>query len=88
MFKVNNKDTKATLLAYFTPCSSVPIVNFEQVNASRAAILKKWKRRLVKYMRICFSYKERLNLWGTSEAIFRFSNFVEIATSNLLCLKN
>ena len=28
MFKVNNKDTKTT-----PPCSSVSIVNFEQVNA-------------------------------------------------------
>ena len=29
MFKVNNKDTRT----YFTPFSSVSIVNFEQVNA-------------------------------------------------------
>ena len=44
MFKVNNEDTKTTPLAlfwclysyfwtYFTPCSSVSIVNFEQINA-------------------------------------------------------
>ena len=34
MFKVNNKDKiKLTKLTYFTPCSSVSIVNFEQVNA-------------------------------------------------------
>ena len=33
MFKVNNKDTRTTALAYFTPCSSFSIVNFEQVNA-------------------------------------------------------
>ena len=33
MFKVNNKDTKTTSMAYFTPCSDVSIVNFEQVNA-------------------------------------------------------
>ena len=42
MFKVNNKDTKATpgvalvslllILNIFTPCSSVSIVNFERVN--------------------------------------------------------
>ena len=31
MFKVNNKDTRTT--PYFTPCSSVSIVNFEQVDA-------------------------------------------------------
>ena len=31
MFKVNDKDTKWQLLAYFTPCSSVSIVNFELV---------------------------------------------------------
>ena len=29
MFKVNNKE----LWTYFTPCSGVSIVNFEQVNA-------------------------------------------------------
>ena len=29
MFKVNNKDTRT----YFTPCSSVSIVNFEHLNA-------------------------------------------------------
>ena len=39
MFKVNNKDTRTTPLAsfwylcYFTPFSTVSIVNFEQVNA-------------------------------------------------------
>ena len=33
MLKVNNKDTRTTLV--FTPCSSVSIVNFEQVNAHR-----------------------------------------------------
>ena len=30
MFKVKNKDTRTTP---FAPCSSIPIVNFEQVNA-------------------------------------------------------
>ena len=44
MFKVNDKDTKTTPIAsfwcfycelgtYFTPCSSVSIVNFEHVTA-------------------------------------------------------
>ena len=45
MFKVNNKDTRMTLperrqrrsgifiVTYFTHCSSLSIVNFEQVNA-------------------------------------------------------
>ena len=37
MFKVNNKDTRATAFIvnfeHFTPCSSVSTVNFEQVNA-------------------------------------------------------
>ena len=44
MFKINNKDTRTTplvslrclyyeLLTYFTPCSSVSIVNFEYVIA-------------------------------------------------------
>ena len=34
MFKVNNKDTR--LWTYFTPCSSVSIVNFTHVNADWA----------------------------------------------------
>ena len=38
MFKVNNKDTRT----YFTPCSSVSIVNFEQVNAGWEWLVKKW----------------------------------------------
>ena len=49
MFKVNNKDTRTTPLAafwclscqiwtYFTPCSSVSIVNFEQANAGWVGI--------------------------------------------------
>ena len=33
MFKVNNKDTITTTLAYFTHYSYVRIVDFEQVNA-------------------------------------------------------
>ena len=46
MFKVNNKDTRTMPLAndpmtpYFTPCSSVVIVKFEQVNAGWACINK------------------------------------------------
>ena len=43
MFKVNNKDTRkrrsgvfiVNLNIYITPCSSVSIVNFEQVNGGR-----------------------------------------------------
>ena len=43
MFKVDNKDTRTTLfivllIAYFTPCSSVSIVNFEHVIASRKTV--------------------------------------------------
>ena len=33
MFKVNNKDIKTTLTLYFTPYSSVSIVNFEHIIA-------------------------------------------------------
>ena len=33
MFKVNNKDTRTTPMTSFPPCSTVSIVNFEQVNA-------------------------------------------------------
>ena len=51
MFKVNNKNARTMPLAvndasvfivnfwkYFTPCSSISIVNFEQVNAKRDKI--------------------------------------------------
>ena len=33
MFKVNDKNTRTMPITYFTPCSSVFIVNIEQVNA-------------------------------------------------------
>ena len=54
MFKVNNKDTRkrrsgvfnVNLNIYITPCSSVSIANFEQVNADR-------KRSI--YMQVIFS---------------------------------
>ena len=54
MFKVNNKDTRkrrsgvfnVNLNIYITPCSSVSIANFEQVNAGR-------KRSI--YMQVIFS---------------------------------
>ena len=36
MFKINNKNNRATFLTYFTPSSSVSIVDFEQVNVSWA----------------------------------------------------
>ena len=35
MFKVNNKDSKT----YFTPCTGISFVNFEQVNAGWEATL-------------------------------------------------
>ena len=35
MFKVNNKNPRTTPMTYFTSCSSVSIVNFEQVYADR-----------------------------------------------------
>ena len=38
MFKVNNKDTRTTPVAYFTPRSSVSIVNFEHVIAGWALV--------------------------------------------------
>ena len=34
MFKVNNKNTRKTSVKYFTPFSSVSVVDFEQVNVS------------------------------------------------------
>ena len=39
MFKVNNRDTRTMPMAYFTPCSSVFIVNFEQENAGWEMII-------------------------------------------------
>ena len=41
MFKVNNKDTRTT--TYFTPCSSVSIDIFAQVNAGWVTILETQK---------------------------------------------
>ena len=38
MFTVNNKDTRTTSLTYFTPFSSVSIIDFEQVNVSWEAV--------------------------------------------------
>ena len=38
MFKVNNK----TLWTYFTPCFSVSITNFEQVNTGWIAAARKY----------------------------------------------
>ena len=44
MFKVNNKDTRtAPLWTYFTPFSSVSIVNFELVNAGWEVSIRKKK---------------------------------------------
>ena len=43
MFKVNNKDTRITL--YLTPCSSVSIVNFEQVNVGQVKATKPFGRQ-------------------------------------------
>ena len=37
MFKVNNKDIRTTP-TYFTPCSSVSIVNFEHINAGGVVV--------------------------------------------------
>ena len=43
MFKVNKKDTRT----YFTPCSSVSIVNFEQVIAGWGVILSNVKEKKI-----------------------------------------
>ena len=34
MFKIHNKNTRTTSLTYFTPTSSVSIVDFKQANVS------------------------------------------------------
>ena len=50
MLKVNNKDTRTMPLAYktyLTPCSSVSIVNFEQVNAGWESVKKKFSQLTV-----------------------------------------
>ena len=39
MFKINNKDNRTR--PYFTPCSSVSIVNFEHVNADWVITVKR-----------------------------------------------
>ena len=51
MFKFNNKDTRTTPMAshlYFTPCSSVSTVNFEQVNVG-------WY--VLKHLTQCLTYE-------------------------------
>ena len=40
MFKVNNRNTRARCEIRFTPCSSVSVVNFEQVNADWDRLLQ------------------------------------------------
>ena len=50
MFKINNKDTRMTIvpvslllsLTYFTPCSNVSIVNFKQVNGDWVLFRRKY----------------------------------------------
>ena len=32
MFKCNNKDSRTTSITFFTPFSSAPIVDFQEVN--------------------------------------------------------
>ena len=67
MFKVNNKDTRTTPLAswwclysylwtYFTPCSSVSIVNFEQVNDSweRQGLIANPNKPMFSFLCQCF----------------------------------
>ena len=66
MFKVNNKDTRTTsmllycyLWTYFTPFSSFSIVEFEQVNVSRAVRTLLWKKSTWWYIFKTFSYTRR-----------------------------
>ena len=40
MYKVNNKDTRITLVANLTPCSSISIINFD--NFGKYQLGKRW----------------------------------------------
>ena len=48
MFKVSNKDTRTTP-AYFTLCSSVSVVSFEQVNAGLDKVSSKLPGNTLQY---------------------------------------
>ena len=72
-FKVSNKDTRTTsmtfwcLYCYFTPSSSVSIVNFEHVKADWdlcfiGANFKSFSSNRVKYTSITISFVVELNL--------------------------
>ena len=50
MFKVNNKDTRTTLLAYLTPCSTVSIVNFEHDGWDLCILLFSLKLNIVSFL--------------------------------------
>ena len=50
MFKVNNKDTRTTLLAYLTPCSTVSIVNFEHTGWDLCILLFSLKLNIVSFL--------------------------------------
>ena len=50
MFKVDNKDTRTTLLAYLTPCSTVSIVNFEHAGWDLCILLFSLKLNIVSYL--------------------------------------
>ena len=61
MFKVNNKNTRATtnddVVTYFTHFSSISIVDFEQVNVSWALVQKDFLKVHVSYFFVTsFSY--------------------------------
>ena len=70
MFKVNNKDTRATLWIYFTPCSSVTIANFEHVIAGWVSDLIKSFRRTSCYHNKTFNglFQEQTHQFDIYEA--------------------
>ena len=69
MFKVNNKDTRT----YFTPCSSVPIVNFEHVNAG-------WVLPLTHFSQVfyCYTLKGSKTISGFTRSFLTFSRGIEM----------
>ena len=58
---VNNKDTRTTPLAYFTPCSTVSFVNFEQVNAGWVNMGNIFILKLVLRW-FAYSFSQKMNL--------------------------
>ena len=96
IFKANNKDTKTmpmSLLTYFTPGSSVSIVNFEQVNAGWVVyiLMKIWLTLVYYFIRIVvnvFNIDRMKQLVCLENSFLVTSSFVNRASLFVYQIKN